>query len=139
MIEKVNYVKGLADGLDLGDSSADKVIKALLGVVEEMADEIDALNEYIEEIAGQVDAVDEDLGELEKDYYGLDDDCDCGCEDDDDDFYSVECPGCGAKIEIDESMFAEDYINCPECGMKLEFAFDDDCDDNCDCCGHDHE
>ena len=69
MIEKVEYVKGLADGLELGDTKAEKVVKALLAVVEEMADEIDALNEYIEEIAGQVDEIDEDLGDLETDYY----------------------------------------------------------------------
>lgn len=145
MIEKVEYVKGLADGLELGDTKAEKVVKALLAVVEEMADEIDALNEYIEEIAGQVDEIDEDLGDLETDYYELDDDddddCDCGCGcgcddcDCDDDFFSVECPNCGEQLEIDESILEEEFINCPACGTKLEFAFDDcDCDcDDCDC------
>lgn len=135
MIEKVEYVKGLADGLELGDSKAEKVITALLSVIEEMADEIDALNEYVDDLAGQLDAVDEDLGEIEKDFYEFDDDdcdCDCGCDCDDEEFFTVECPSCGEQIEIDESVLDEEYINCPVCNTKLEFDFDD-CDCDCDC------
>ena len=133
MIEKVTYIKGLADGLDLGDEKVEKVVRAMIDVMEEMADEIDALNEVIDVMAGQIDEVDQDLGELEEEFYGDDCDCDCDC-DCDDDCFTVECPECGAEIEVDDEMFEEDFIFCPECNTKLEFAFDE-CNDDC-CCGH---
>ena len=70
--EKTSYVKGLAEGLSLGDTAQDKLIKALIDLVDDMAveiadlqEELDDLYDELDELEEQVDAVDEDLGEVE--------------------------------------------------------------------------
>ena len=136
--EKVAYIKGLTDGLKLDEDKDEvKVIKALIDVVDELTQELTALEEDFDELCEQVDEVDEDLGAVEEYVYDdeCDDDCDCGCEEE----LAVECPECGETIYIDEEIAEEGKMTCPCCGTDLEFDFDDcDCDDDC-CSDHDHE
>lgn len=137
--ERIAYIKGLVEGLKLDDDKDEvKVIKALIDVVDDLAEEVMALEEDFDEVCEQVDEIDEDLGDIEEIVYDEEDDCDC-C--DDEDAFVVECPECGEEIYIDEDIAAEGKMECPCCGTPLEFDFDDDCccdDDDC-CCDHDHE
>lgn len=133
--EKISYIKGLAEGLALDDATKEgKVLLAVIDLLEDMVDEIDAIDEACAEIGEQLDAVDEDLSYLEEDFYE-DDDEDYEDEDDeeyfDDDVYEVECPNCHDIIYLDESMLEEEEMACPNCGTRLEFEFECDCDD-CD-------
>lgn len=133
--EKISYIKGLAEGLALDTETKEgKVLAAIIDLLDDMVDEIDAIDEACAEIGEQLDAVDEDLSLLEDDYYAEDDYDDD--EDDyyDDDVYEVECPNCNDIIYLDESMLEEEEMACPNCGTRLEFEFecDCDCDDSCD-------
>jgi hypothetical protein len=133
--EKISYIKGLAEGLALDDATKEgRVLLAVIDLLEDMVDEIDAIDEACAEIGEQLDAVDEDLSYLEEDFYE-DDDEDYEDEDDeeyfDDDVYEVECPNCHDIIYLDESMLEEEEMACPSCGTRLEFEFECDCDD-CD-------
>ena len=120
--EKVAYIKGLAENANFDDSAKDKVVKAIIDVLEDIADSIGEINE-------QLDAVDEDLAVLEEDFYE-DEDYDDDDFDDDDDFcYEVECPTCHDIIYLDDEMIDEGGIKCPNCGENLEFDF------SCDECG----
>ena len=143
LTEKVAYLKGLAEGLNLDkDAKETKLFEAMFDILEDMALTVNDIDEDLAAVEELVDCIDEDLDELEDIIY--DDDCDCGCGCDcDDDFdcdcgnelYEVECPACGEAIYLDESMFDEEYIECPECGEKLELDIDfEDCDCDCDCC-----
>ncbi len=143
LTEKVAYLKGLAEGLNLDkDAKETKLFEAMFDILEDMALTVNDIDEDLAAVEELVDCIDEDLDELEDIIY--DDDCDCGCGCDcDDDFdcdcgnelYEVECPSCGEAIYLDESMFDEEYIECPECGEKLELDIDfEDCDCDCDCC-----
>ena len=138
LTEKVAYLKGLAEGLDLDkDAKETKLFEAALDVLEEMALTINEIDEDLADAEDYIEEVDEALSDVEEVVYDLDDD-DCCC--DDDETYEVEGPSCGEKIYLDESMFDEDYIECPACGEKLELDIDyDDCDGDCDCCGDDDE
>jgi formylmethanofuran dehydrogenase subunit E len=120
--EKVAYIKGLADnaGFD-SNNEKDKVLKAIIDVLEDIAASIGEINE-------QLDAVDEDLANLEEDFYE-DDEYDDEFDDDDDFCYEVECPACHDVIYLDDEMIDEGGINCPNCGQELEFDF------SCDECG----
>lgn len=131
--EKVAYIKGLAEGLSLDDSTKEgKLLAAVIDVLEDIAVEIDDIEENAADMAAQIDAVDEDLASVEELIYDDDeDDCDCCC--DDDDVYEVECPKCHDTIYLDADMLADGSIDCPNCGEKLEFDFDG-CDDDCCCC-----
>ena len=136
--EKVAYLKGLAAGLKISEESDEgKLFTSIIDTLEDMALSISDMEDSFEELSGQVDEIDDDLGVLEEEFYGDEDDD----EDDEDTLYEVECPSCGDKICLDESMLEEGEIDCPNCGEKLEFDFDDE-EDGCDCecgCGHDHD
>ncbi len=132
--EKISYIKGLAEGLALDVNTKEgKVLAAIIDLLCDMVDEIDAIDEACAEIGEQLDAVDEDLSALEDDfYYDEDEDEDEDDEYFDDDVYEVECPNCHEIIYLDESMLEEEEMACPSCGTRLEFEFECDCDSDCD-------
>ena len=76
--EKVAYIKGLVDGLDL-DAKKDevKVIKAIIELLDDMAMSVSDLEEGLDVVSDQVDEIDEDLSDLEGYVYEDDDDCCC--------------------------------------------------------------
>ncbi|EOS63973.1 MAG: hypothetical protein HFG24_08130 [Anaerotruncus sp.] len=139
--ERAAYIKGLAEGLGIDDSTKEgKIINALIGAIDDMSLTISDLESQIDELSEQVETIDEDLGSLEEDFYDLDDECGCGCEDDEDDdyldgdLYEVCCPTCGDTVCIDSDMLEEGQTTCPNCGELLEFDLEEDCgDDHCDC------
>lgn len=144
VIEKVAYLKGLADGLSLSDTTAEgKVLLNVVDILQDMAMSITDLEDAVEELGETVDAIDEDLEDVEDivyeeddedEYYDDDDDYD-EFDDEDEALYEVVCPTCGDTICLDESMLCEGEINCPNCHEKLEFDLDDlDCKDNCEGC-----
>jgi hypothetical protein len=147
VIEKVAYLKGLADGLELdADTKEGKLFGAIIDALEEIAEEIEEINDNALDIGDELDALSDDLAEVEDIVY----DCCCECEDDDDyddyddedededdddfdyddeDFeVSVVCPACNNELIIDSSVLEMGQIDCPNCGETLEFEFDDDDD-----------
>lgn len=147
--EKIAYIKGLAEGLQLDTESKEgKIISAIVDLLADITEEICDIEDACEDICEQLDEVDEDLASIEDIIYGDDDDdCDCDCCDDDcdccddDELYEVECPSCNDIIYLDAEMLEEEGIDCPNCGTHLEFDFDCDCccDDDCDCCCDEEE
>lgn len=125
--EKVSYIKGLLEGLNLDENKAEvKLISAIVDLLDDMALEVTDVEDDVCELAEQVDEIDEDLGALEEDFYD--------CEDDEDEFYEVTCPTCGKTVCISEETLCDGEMECPNCGENLEFDFDDICsDENCDC------
>lgn len=148
--EKIAYIKGLVDGLQLDtDSKEGKILAAIVDLLGDITAEICDIEDACDDMSEQIDAVDEDLASIEDIIYG-DDDCDCDCCDDDccdddcdccdDELYEVECPSCNDVIYLDAEMLEDEGIDCPNCGTHLEFDFDCDCcDDDCDCCCEDAE
>lgn len=131
--EKVAYLKGLVEGLELDECKSEtKVIKAMMDVLDDLALTVTDLSDDVDIMAEQLDAVDEDLGDLEEYVYDDEDECDCCDYDDcdccDDDLYEVECPACHESVYVDESILEDGSIECPNCGEKLEFEieFDDE-------------
>ena len=120
IIEKAAYLKGLAEGLNLGKDTAEaKLIGALIDIVGDLAK---AQSE-----------TDEDLGSLEEEVYDLDDDECCCCDDDDcdccdccDDEFEITCPACGETIVFDGLTDPEEDIVCPNCHEKLIYEFDEE-------------
>ena len=149
ILEKTAYIKGLCEGLELDkkDSAEAKVIKALLDLCQDMAEEIDALGSDVEDLIDYCEELDEDLGDveevlLEDEEYDEDewdddccdcdcDDCDCDCDDCDcdcccdEDYFEIVCPSCGETVCFDDSVNADDLV-CPACGSELGCIVDDD-------------
>ena len=135
--EKISYIKGLAEGLALDTETKEgKVLAAIIDLLEDMVDDIDAIDEACAEIGEQLDAVDEDLALIEDEFYADEEDDDEDEYYDDEEVYEVECPNCNDIIYLDESMLEEEEMICPGCGTRLEFEFECDCDGTTDCdCG----
>lgn len=158
LTEKISYIKGLAEGLNLDESKAEvKVINAIIDLLDDLALETTNMGDLFDELSAQVDEIDEDLATLESDVYDDDFDCECDCDDccdcdddfmdDEEPFYEVTCGSCNQKINVSEDVLLEGEIECPNCGELLEFdfsgLFDDDCCDGecctCDACDDDDE
>jgi len=133
--EKVAYLKGLVEGMDIDQSTKEgKVLTAVMDVLSDLATTLEDLEDYTAELTEQVDAIDEDLDLLESDYYEEweedDDYCDGCCDDCDEDcgdeFYDVTCPSCDTTFCVDEETLLEGGIGCPNCGENLEFEIEED-------------
>ena len=152
--ERVAYLKGLAEGLELDKASKEgKVIDGILDVLADIASAVNSIEERTDTLTDYIEELDEDLGDVEEYLYDDedfddmdDDDDDDDFEDDfdDDDFIEIECPKCGEIIVLDADITSTDLM-CPSCSTEFEITCDcDSCDlekeDGCDCgCGHDHE
>ena len=141
LTEKAAYLKGLFEGSDLDLSTKEgKLLKAVIELLGEMADEIDDAYNEIDELQALTDEIDEALADVEDEVFG---ECDCDCDDcdeddedwefDDDDELAVECPHCGDTIYLDASLLedCENSITCPNCKEEIEIEFSDDCDCGC--------
>ena len=141
--EKVAYLKGLAEGLniDTEKSKEGKLISVMIGILEEIGMSIEDLEENTVALGEELDAVSDDLADVEKVVFDEDEDDDCCC-DEDDDFFEVECPNCGETLVIDEDVLEEGAIQCPNCREKFALDLSDDCccgDDDCGCEDHKDE
>ncbi len=146
LTEKTAYIKGLCEGLGLDqkDTAEAKVIKALLELCTEMAEEIADIESDIEDLADYCEELDEDLGDVEEvllddededDDWNIEDECDGDCDAcdfcgdcefcDDEDYFEIACPSCGETVCFDESVNAEELI-CPACGNALGCIIEDD-------------
>ncbi|WOC31346.1 MULTISPECIES: CD1247 N-terminal domain-containing protein [Caproicibacterium] len=148
--EKVSYIRGLAEGLELDENSKEvKVINAIIDLLEDLAQSVTDVEDVVSDVEGQLDEVDEDLGSLERFVYDIPEDeddedgCSCGCEDDEDgEYYEVTCPNCHETICLSQDIVEDGQMECPNCGEVLEFDLvdEDEEDEACGCgCNQDTE
>lgn len=125
--ESLGYLKGLIEGLDLGDNKKEtKVFSAIVDVLSNLVEDIDDMTDGVEMLADQVDAVDEDLADLEEYVYDDYDECDCDdCCDDDEEKFEVECPLCNTPFTVDAETALNGSVPCPNCGEMLEFEVEE--------------
>ena len=140
--EKVGYLKGLAEGMELDTEKKEgKLLSAIIDVLEDIALELEDIHDETSELADGLDAVSDDLEDVEDAVYGEDDDEDESFdneyyEDDaeeDEDCYATTCPTCEETIYFDESVLEDGEVICPNCGEKLEFdmsSLEEDSDDD---------
>lgn len=141
--EKISYIRGLADGLQLDENKPEvKVINAIIDLLDDISYSVKDLEELTDELSAQVDEIDHDLADVETELF---DDCCCDdldfSDDEENPFYEVTCASCGEKINVSDDVLIEGEIECPNCGEPLEFDFselfsDSACCDGgcCDCC-----
>lgn len=132
--EKVSYIKGLAEGLNLDESGKEgKVLLAIIDALDDMAHQVDEIDMDLSDLADVVGEIDDTIADIEEDFYGDEDDdeCDCDCCDDED-LYEITCPKCNNSITVDFDVIAAGGILCPNCGEPLEFdlsALEDEVDE----------
>ena len=129
--EKVAYLKGLADGLDLDQetSKEGKLIAKIIDVLEDVGFAVEDLE--VEALADGMESMAEDLSDVETVIFDEEDEDENGCCGscsalDDDDFFQIACPSCGADIVIDESVLDIGEVTCPNCGDKFSLDLTDE-------------
>lgn len=156
--DKVNYLKGLMDGLGIdGSTKEGKILKLMAEILDEMAVTVEDISDEVDSVVDLIDMIDEDLCDVEDDLYELEeDDADLdeeyildGEEEDgsfadriaeselfDDDSFDDEpmyeccCPTCGDSITISESIVEKGSMKCPNCNTHIEFNYEEDEEEN---------
>ena len=133
--EKAAYMKGLAEGLNLDDTTPNgKVMEKVLDLLSDLSAEVTDLREETNSLREYAEELDEDLGDVESDLWGDDDEEEDDEDDDDEDetgFYEATCPACGETVCFDDSIDPEEVV-CPACGEKFSCVID--CDGDCESC-----
>lgn len=127
MKEKIAYLKGLMDGMELPEDNNTKLLRAIADCLEAMADDIETESARLDMLEGDVDTINEDIDELDEVLGFLledEDDEDDEDEDDDfdweDDFNYFTCPECGEIVPVSEDMLQDEADPiCPKCNAKL--------------------
>ena len=137
--EKVSYLKGLAEGLGIDDTTKEgKMISAIIDVLDDIALTLIDVDEELNDVADVMTDVEEAVSLLEDEVYGEEDCCDCDdcccdCDDFEDDMYEITCPKCENSITVDFAVIQQGVIPCPNCGEELELDLSCLEDDECDC------
>ena len=127
--EKVAYLKGLAEGMELDtDKKVGKLLAAIIDTLDDIALELEDVKDEQAELADGLDAVSDDLEDVENvvfDEWDDEDEEDDGYYyddlDEDEECYATTCPTCEETIYFDESVLEDGEVVCPNCGEKLEF------------------
>ena len=137
--EKVAYLKGLAEGLNVSEDTPEgRLLIAMLDVLDSIACDIEDLEANVEDMAVSIDELSDDIAYVEDLALGEDAESDdedepscggdcfacsgCGSEQE----YEVTCPKCGKVITVYESDLEFGSILCPVCGSDLEFDLDEE-------------
>lgn len=134
--EKVAYLKGLAEGMDLDtEKKIGKLLSAIIDTLDDIALELEDIKDEQAELADGLDAVSDDLEDVEDLVYDEDGDYYYDDLDEDEECYATTCPTCEETIYFDESVLEDGEVICPNCGERLEFdleSLEEDEDDGND-------
>lgn len=136
--EKVAYLKGLMEGMELNTESGEgKLLDVIADILGDLAADIEDIESDLYDLSEDVDHISDDLsdvedllreddwhdGEDEEDFFDDED------EDEDEDgepqFFEVTCPACEKTITVDEDVLELGTIQCPNCGEMMEFDLED--------------
>ena len=128
--EKVSYLKGLMEGMNLSaDSNEGKLFRTIVDVLDEIALEVEDLTDEVMELGDGLDVISDDLGDVEDIIYDEDDDdyeeLDEDEDDEEEECYATTCPECEEEVYFDETVLEDGEVVCPNCGAKLEFDLSD--------------
>ena len=127
VLEKVAYLKGLAEGLGLDSKSKEgKILSVMIDILDDIALEIRDMQEEQADLEEGLDAVSDDLSEVESYLYEeAHEDEEDEDEEGEEPVYETTCPNCEEEIFFDEDILSDGCVVCPNCGEKLEFDLDD--------------
>ena len=121
--EKVAYLKGLAEGLNLDTekSKEGKLISVMIGILEEVGLSLEDMEENALNLGEEIDALSDDLADVESIVYDEDED-----DEDEEDGFEVECPNCDEPLFIGDDELAEGVVVCPNCDTRFSLDLSDD-------------
>lgn len=112
--ERAAYIRGLADGMEMGNESTEqRVLRAMLTLLEEMAGGIDETQSELEALRNELKTFDQrNVKQADAWLNAMDED-----EDYDDNEPYVHCPRCGEIFTPDLlAVDRNEMQKCPHCG-----------------------
>ena len=121
--EKVAYLKGLAEGLDLDTekSKEGKLISVMIGILEEVGLSLEDMEENALNLGEEIDALSDDLADVESIVYDEEEDDE---DEDEEDGFEVECPNCDEPLFIGDDELG--VVVCPNCNTRFSLDLSDD-------------
>ena len=123
MKEKIAYLRGLMEGMQLADDNNGKLLRAIADCLDCMADEIETESARVDNIEADIEELNNDVDDLDEILGFLIEEEDEDEEDEDsweDDFDYFTCPECGEIVPVDEEMLSNEADPiCPKCNSKL--------------------
>lgn len=109
--ERVAYLQGLTQGLNVNERSAEgKLLINIIDVLDDMAEEFNNIQMVQEDLETYVESMDDDLTDLEDEVY----------EDiDNEELVEVQCPSCHETVSFESNLLESDddlEVSCPHCG-----------------------
>lgn len=105
--DKISYLQGLSEGLNISEGSPQgKIISGILSVLDELADMVNDMQYELDDFREYVESIDDDLFDLEETLY------------DEDDFIELECHHCGEELYFEADLLEDDdviEVICPSC------------------------
>lgn len=105
--EKVSYLQGLSEGLNISDGNPQgKIITGILGVLDDISGMLTDMRSEFNTVREYIESIDDDLFELEENFKK------------DQDVIEVKCDNCGEELVFDADLLEdEDVIEiiCPRC------------------------
>jgi DNA-directed RNA polymerase subunit RPC12/RpoP len=104
--EKVSYLQGLSEGLNISEGSPQgKIITGILSVLEELSYTITHLECEMEDFREYVESIDDDLFDLEESLF-------------EDELIELSCQHCGEELFFESDLLEDEdtiEIICPSC------------------------
>ena len=141
ILEKVAYMKGLAEGIGLDVKSKEgKLLKVMMDILDDVALELQDIHDEQADLEEGLDAVSEDLADVESFLFDMEDEDEEDGEEDGE-VYQTTCPNCDEEIFFDEDILADGSVLCPNCGEELEFDLSDlsGCGGCCGACAEEED
>ncbi|MDD2421071.1 MAG: AraC family transcriptional regulator [Heliobacteriaceae bacterium] len=108
--ERISFLRGLAQGLDLdGSTQEGRLLQEMIGVLGDLAENVTRLQAAQNQLEHLVESMDDDLVRLEDDVYEMLPV---------DDVIELTCGHCGETVAFDTDIFFEDEVievTCPNC------------------------
>ena len=129
--EKVAYIQGLYDGLELdsGKSGEARILSEMLDVLKEVGQQLDGMGTAMDQFDEELDTLGDIVADLEEAVFEDEDEEDGEFEDFDDldeDFFEIPCPTCGEDLVVDDEALAARVVDCPVCGGKFALSFENE-------------
>ncbi|MFI3250115.1 MAG: hypothetical protein R3Y07_04065 [Eubacteriales bacterium] len=126
--EKVAYLKGLAEGMELDTekSKEGKLISVMIGILEEVGMSIEEIEDTVDGLGEEIDLLSDNLSEVESlvlHNHESNEGCECGSGND---FFEIECPTCEGTVVIDEEAIATGEVICLGCDSRFSLDLSDD-------------
>lgn len=119
--EKVAYLHGLAEGVDLDAATKEgRIISGMLDTLGAIVEGIESLEARQSDLEIYLDSIDEELMEIEDEIY----------QGDDEEFVEMECPECHEVVYFDADILDDEdtiEVTCPNCDSVV-FVNDGDYD-----------